>query len=94
MEQEKSNLPMDTLNRQESPRNVSGVIYTFTIVRVGFGHMAEKTPYGLLMVLSDDKGKMEMGALFTKDVDSIAIGQRVKLLEADPEIGYIFSLEN
>ena len=60
------------------------VIYSFTIVYVGFGHMAHRTPYALVQVLPDISSesrrtteslttyeqRMEMGVIYPEDARS------------------------
>lgn len=89
------------------PRDTTGVIYSFTIVHVGFGHMADKAPYALLMVEPESSDRsngsgnvtitksadvIQMGILYSPDISSLAIGQKVRFQEFDPEVGNVFTV--
>ncbi|MDZ4725218.1 MAG: OB-fold domain-containing protein [Leptospira sp.] len=72
----------------------NGHIYTFTIVHVGFGHMAERAPYALTIVETEDKIKLTTVLEDVEDFSMIKIGQKVKLKRFDEKIGPVFRLEN
>ncbi|WCL49373.1 OB-fold domain-containing protein [Leptospira sp. GIMC2001] len=63
----------------ELPQEISGVIYSFTIVHVGFGHMADKVPYALCQIQKDD-GSMQMEIFEDQELlQDLRIGQSVIL---------------
>lgn len=65
-----------------------GVIYTFTIVRVGFGEMADKVPY-VLVIVEMTEGKHLTGIL-EADPESVAIGNKVQFSHLNQKLGLIF----
>ncbi|TGN10908.1 Zn-ribbon domain-containing OB-fold protein [Leptospira ilyithenensis] len=70
----------------------TGTIYTFTIVHVGFGHMAERAPYVLAIIKTDDDLKLTTILEDLSDFDSVAIGKKVRYKRTDEKIGPIFQL--
>ncbi|TGN19864.1 Zn-ribbon domain-containing OB-fold protein [Leptospira idonii] len=66
-----------------------GKVYTFTVVHVGFGHMAGKTPYVLAIVETEENVKLTT-VLEDADVNQIAIGNKVKFKRNDDKIGPVF----
>ncbi|MDF3820835.1 OB-fold domain-containing protein [Leptospira sp. 96542] len=70
-----------------SPR---GKIYSFTIVHVGFGHMADRAPYVLSIIETEDKIKLTTVLEDVNDFDSIQIGTLVEFKRMDEVIGPVF----
>jgi uncharacterized protein len=69
------------------PRESTGVIYSFSIVYVGFGHMADRAPYVLCQV-EVNKDEIVLGVCLDKEsLDCIQIGLPVKL-QFQQELGY------
>ncbi|PJZ69746.1 hypothetical protein CH373_11115 [Leptospira perolatii] len=72
----------------------SGTIYTYTVVHVGFGHMAARAPYVLALVELREGvkalGILEGSAKESKITESVSIGLEVRLQKIDSEIGYFF----
>jgi hypothetical protein len=67
-----------------------GEIYTFTVVYVGFGHMAEKAPYVLAIVDLKEGAKTTTILEDITDVESAKIGMKVQFKRIDEKIGPIF----
>jgi uncharacterized OB-fold protein len=70
----------------------TGVIYTFTIVYVGFGHMAERAPYVLTIIEAIDKSKLTAVLENVSDFNKVKIGESVKLKRIDEKLGPIYIL--
>jgi len=68
-----------------------GLIDTFTIVHVGFGHMADKAPYVLAIVELGDNTKLTAILEDVSDFKTIKIGTKVSLKRIDEKIGYVFT---
>jgi len=69
------------------PKNLdkNGEIFTFTIVRRGFGRMKDRAPYGLLTVLSADGCKI-LGILSNNsNLSELKIGKKVVLESIDEQ---------
>ncbi|MDV6235396.1 OB-fold domain-containing protein [Leptospira ellisii] len=72
----------------------NGKIFTYTVVHVGFGPLAERTPY-VLAVVELEEGIRTMGILEgeiagTPVTESVKIGLNVKFRNEEPGIGFIF----
>mgnify|MGYP001283994583 CR=1 FL=1 len=72
----------------------TGHIYTFTVVHVGFGHMAKKAPYVLAIVDFENQEKVTAVIEDVTNFDSIKIGDLVKWKRLDEQIGPIYSQQN
>lgn len=57
----------------------TGTIYSFTIVRVGQGRFRECTPYAVAVVELDEGPRLTTNVVDV-DVESLAIGQRVRVV--------------
>lgn len=68
-----------------------GTIYTFTVVYVGFGHMAEKAPYVLAIVDTVEGTKVTTVLEDIEKVETASIGMKVRFKRNDEKIGPIFS---
>lgn len=79
-------------NIQAIPIEQSGRIHTFTIVYVGFGHMAERAPYALAVVDTEDHIKLTTVIEDVTDFEALKIGDRVRFKKNDEKIGPIFQL--
>jgi uncharacterized protein len=71
--------------------NSEGVVYSFTMVYVGFGFMAERAPYMLSLIEFPDQ-RILPGLLLDAPDDPSIIGRKVLLQNIDPELGLIFRL--
>lgn len=69
-----------------------GVIYTFTIVHVGFGHMAELAPYVLAIIETEEKVMVTTLIEGIADFSNIRIGLDVKFDRIEEKIGPVFRL--
>ncbi|AXR59658.1 Zn-ribbon domain-containing OB-fold protein [Leptospira mayottensis] len=69
-----------------------GKIYTYTIVHVGFGHLAQRAPY-VLAVVELEEGIKAMGILEGEVpvTESVKIDLPVQFQRDEPGIGFIFS---
>ncbi len=68
----------------------SGIINTYTIVYVGFGHMADKVPYVLAIIEFPSKDKITAVIEDVTDFNSVKIGMSVALKRTDEKIGPVF----
>lgn len=68
----------------------TGHIDSFTIVHVGFGHMAERAPYILAIVQTEENVKLTTVIEGVSDFASVKIGDQVRLKTIDEKIGPIF----
>ncbi len=66
-----------------------GVIYTFTVVMVGFGHLANRAPY-VLAIVELKEGLKILTIVEGADKDSVKIGDRVKFKHIEEGTGPIF----
>ncbi|WP_061222482.1 Zn-ribbon domain-containing OB-fold protein [Leptospira weilii] len=72
-----------------------GKIYTYTVVHVGFGHLARRAPY-VLAVVHLEEGIKAMGIL-EGEISGVPITESVKIdlpvqfQRDEPETGFIFS---
>lgn len=57
----------------------TGVIYSFTIVRVGPGKFREHAPYAVAVIELDEGPRLTSNVIGT-DVEALAIGQRVRVV--------------
>ncbi|TGL63093.1 hypothetical protein EHQ58_01180 [Leptospira ognonensis] len=69
-----------------------GKVYTYTIVYVGFGHMAERAPYVLAIIDFPDHQKITAVIEDVTDFSQIKIGVTVQFKRVDEKIGSIYSL--
>lgn len=67
-----------------------GVIVSFTIVYIGFGHMAERAPYVLAIVQTEENVKLTTVIEGVTDFSSVKIGDRVRFKKLDEKIGPVF----
>ncbi|MCC5815365.1 MAG: hypothetical protein JJT78_11460 [Leptospira sp.] len=74
------------------PRESTGVIYSFSIVYVGFGHMADRAPYALIQI-EKPKKVIEMGLIYDKSsLDRLHIGAKLYYVTED-DSGTIYSVK-
>lgn len=75
--------------------NLSGdaEVYSFTIVHIGFGAMADKTPYILAMIQLAE-GYTITTILHNLSITDIKIGMKLKFSSIDPTYGYQFFHNN
>lgn len=78
-------------NQPMGHKPISGTIYSYTIVHLGFGHMADRVPYALVLVDGDD-GDQSLGIALSR-LEDISIGKKVAITEDDPSIGKVFELK-
>lgn len=76
----------------EAELSGAGTLYSFTIVHVGFGHMADKVPY-LLGVVQLEEGIFVTTVIEDVDLDQVEVGMHVRYKHHEEQIGYIFSGE-
>ena len=69
----------------------NGTIYTFTVVNVGFGHLATKTPY-VLAIVDLQEGLKVLTIVEDANKDTVSIGDSVKFLKWDEREEPIFTL--
>lgn len=67
-----------------------GVIVSFTIVYIGFGHMAERAPYVLAIVQTEENIKLTTVIEGVTDFSSVKIGDQVRFKKLDEKIGPVF----
>ncbi|MDX1959553.1 MAG: OB-fold domain-containing protein [Leptospiraceae bacterium] len=70
--------------------NGMGTIYTFTIVMVGFGHLAKRAPY-CLAIVDIDEGLKLLTIIEDVDVKEVKIGDRVQFKRIEEGTGPIFT---
>lgn len=68
-----------------------GTIYTYTVVNVGFGHLASKTPY-VLAIVDLEEGLKVLTIVDGANKDTVSIGDSVKFLKWDEREEPIFSV--
>ncbi|EKR62811.1 PF01796 domain protein [Leptospira weilii str. 2006001853] len=70
-----------------------GKVYTYTVVHVGFGHLAQRAPY-VLAVVELEEGIKAMGILEgeVSVTESVKIDLPVQFQRDEPGIGFIFGL--
>lgn len=68
-----------------------GTIYTFTVVNVGFGHLATKTPY-ILAIVDLEEGLKVLTIIEDGNKDTVTIGDPVKFLKWDEREEPIFTV--
>lgn len=68
----------------------NGIIHSFTIVYVGFGHMADRAPYVLAIVQTEENVKLTTVVEDVSNFESVKIGDKVRFKNLDPKIGPIF----
>lgn len=78
-------LTMETLSGK-------GTLYSYTVVHVGFGHMADRAPY-LLAVVQLAEGIFVTTVVDDIDLENVAIGQAVKFKAIEENIGPVFQGE-
>ena len=69
--------------------NGSGKIYTFTVVMVGFGKLAERAPY-VLAVVELNEGLKVITIVEDIDTNDVKIDQPVKFKHMEENTGPIF----
>lgn len=67
----------------------SGTIYTYTVVHVGFGHLAERVPY-VLAVVELKEGLKVLTIVEDIDINKAAINLPVKYKRTEEKVGPIF----
>ncbi len=73
---------------------VTGKIFTYTIVHIGFGHMALRAPYALAILELNDNSKITAILENTADLTKIKIGLPVHQTRIDDKLGKIFEIDN
>ncbi len=68
-----------------------GEIYTFTVVMMGFGHLASRAPY-VLAIVSLEEGLKVLTIVEDIDKDKAAIGIKVKFKRWEEGTGPIFTV--
>jgi uncharacterized protein len=71
----------------------AGTLYSYTVVHMGFGHMAERAPY-LLAVVHLKEGIFITTIVDDIDLENIAIGQEVKFKAIEENVGPVFQGES
>jgi uncharacterized OB-fold protein len=66
-----------------------GKVYTYTIVMVGFGHLAKRAPYALV-IAELEEGLRVLTILEDVDVNTVKIGDPVKFKRMEEGTGPIF----
>ena len=66
-----------------------GIIYTFTVVMIGFGHLANRAPY-VLAIVELKEGLKILTIIEGADKDNIKIGDPVKFKHMEAGTGPIF----
>ncbi|EQA38798.1 PF01796 domain protein [Leptospira inadai serovar Lyme str. 10] len=79
---------------QEKVFSGKGKIYTYTVVHVGFGHLASRAPY-VLAVIDLEEGPKTMGILEGRSegkpvTESVRIDMPVTFDRTEPKTGSIF----
>ncbi|MBL0954285.1 MAG: OB-fold domain-containing protein [Leptospira sp.] len=68
----------------------SGTILSYTIVYIGFGHMAERAPYVLAIVQTEENVKLTTVIEGVVDFGTVKIGDKVRFKAIDEKIGPVF----
>ncbi|WP_039928208.1 Zn-ribbon domain-containing OB-fold protein [Leptospira yanagawae] len=68
----------------------TGSIVSFTVVHVGFGHMAKRAPYVLAIVQTEENVKLTTVIDGVLDFNSVKIGDKVRFKTNDEAIGPLF----
>lgn len=68
----------------------NGIIHSFTVVYVGFGHMADRAPYVLAIVQTEEHVKLTTVIENVTDFSTVKIGDKVRFKNVDPKIGPVF----
>ncbi|EMY71843.1 PF01796 domain protein [Leptospira vanthielii serovar Holland str. Waz Holland = ATCC 700522] len=68
----------------------NGIIHSFTVVHVGFGVMADRAPYVLAIVQTEENVKLTTVIEDVTDFHTVKIGDKVRFKNVDPKIGPIF----
>ncbi|MCG6144043.1 Zn-ribbon domain-containing OB-fold protein [Leptospira bandrabouensis] len=68
----------------------NGTIHSFTVVYVGFGHMATRAPYVLAIVQTEENVKLTTVIDGVTDFSTVKIGDKVRFKGTDEKIGPIF----
>lgn len=83
-------------SEEVEPKQFSGKgkVYTYTVVHVGFGHLASRAPY-VLAVIALEEGAKTMGILEGEYqgkpvTESVAIDMPVKFERTEEKTGFIF----
>jgi hypothetical protein len=69
-----------------------GQIYTYTVVMVGFGHLASRAPY-VLAIVELEEGLKILTIIEDIDKDKVSIGNIVTFKKMEEGTGPIFSAE-
>ena len=67
-----------------------GKIYTFTLVMVGFGHLASRAPY-ILAIVELEEGLKILTIVEDLDKDKVFIGNSVQFKRSEEGTGPIFT---
>jgi uncharacterized OB-fold protein len=67
----------------------NGSIYTYTVVSVGFGHLAKRTPY-VLAIVELQEGLKVLTIVEDIDINTVSINQPVKFKKMEEGTGPIF----
>lgn len=70
----------------------SGSIFTYTIVRMGFGELEKNVPYVLAIIETNEGMKMTTVLTGDVDLDSVKIGDRVCYSHTQEGVGPLFKL--
>ncbi|MCW7491474.1 OB-fold domain-containing protein [Leptospira sp. 2 VSF19] len=68
----------------------NGTIHSFTVVYVGFGHMATRAPYVLAIVQTEENVKLTTVIEGVTDFNAVKIGDKVRFKGTDEKIGPVF----
>ncbi|MCW7488316.1 Zn-ribbon domain-containing OB-fold protein [Leptospira meyeri] len=68
----------------------NGIIHSFTVVYVGFGHMATRAPYVLAIVQTEENVKLTTVVEGVTDFSTVKIGDKVRFKAIDEKIGPVF----
>lgn len=68
----------------------NGTIHSFTVVYVGFGHMATRAPYVLAIVQTEENVKLTTVIEGVTDFSMVKIGDKVRFKGTDEKIGPVF----
>ncbi|MCG6147191.1 hypothetical protein EHQ96_06370 [Leptospira levettii] len=71
----------------------SGTIVSYTIVYIGFGHMAKRAPYVLAIVQTEENVKLTTVIEDVTDFANVKIGDKVRFKAMDEKIGPVFQYE-
>ena len=66
-----------------------GTIYTYTVVMVGFGHLADRAPY-ILAIVELKEGLKILTIIEDMNMEKVSIGDKVKFKRLEVGTGPIF----